>query len=252
MLPIRCPQCGLINHADDFSFPRCGQCHDDLVRCGTCAHLESDACVLPAGQRYFTPDLEGAKQCPRFTSRHSVRGTRLLLHIPAPVWMSGMLLLLFGVLLLGTWFIDPAWRYFRGNPIELKAIVPTQVMVGRPAVVTMRVVNKLNRASTRLYFDIGDDFLSAVKPGMPIPEPLRVTQVEKHLLLEYGELPAGGQMILQIPFIPQRVGTRAFSVRIFAPSNQLQQELSAPVAILPSLPAETLGLQKGALHERGR
>lgn len=252
MLPIRCPQCGLINHADDFAFPRCGQCHDDLVRCAACTHLDGDACALHEGQRYFTPDMEGAKQCPRFTSKHAVRGTRLLLHIPAPLWMSGMLLLLFGVLLLGTWFIDPAWRYFRGNPIELNAVLPAQATVGKPGVIALRVTNKLNRVSTRLYFDIGDDFMSAVKAGMPVPEPLRVTQAEKRLLLEYGQLAPGGQMVVQLPFVPQQIGPRTFSVRIYAPSNQLQQELSAQVAILPAVPETAVEVEKGASHGRGR
>jgi len=246
---IRCPQCGLINHTDDITFPRCGQCQEDLVRCTACEYLQGNVCTLPAGKAHFTADMNGAKFCPKFSSRYVVHGPRLFWHIPAPVWVSGLLLLIMLSLALGSWFIDPLWRIFRGNPLTLQVLIPEQVTLGKSAIVSLRVINRVNRASTRITLEIGDEFRQAVQLGNPAPPPSHIGVFNHHLLLEYDPLPAQGQLVVELPFVPRMTGAPRFGVRAYAPSNQLQQEVVAPIIILPAIhPLSSIG--KGVLHER--
>ena len=103
--------------------------------------------------------------------------------------------------------------------------MPQQVIVNSPFLVTMRITNPIRQPSTRIYIEIGEEFLEGALPGMPTPPPQRITHTDNRLLLEYPPLPPGANMLLQLPFIQQRAGITTFVTRVYAPSNHLRKEV---------------------------
>ena len=250
MVTIRCPSCGTLNHADDLSYPRCGQCHEDLVHCGDCRHYEAGACAHPQAHLLFTPDLEAAKQCPTFVSRHEKRDARIFAAMPAPLWMVLLVTIIIGALAAIAWFIDPRGRYFVGNPLELKLQIPAQVVTNQPFMIAMRITNLLPERSTRIFVEIGEEYLLDAVPGMPFPPPLRITRGPERLLLEYGPLGSHAQLPLQLPFVQRKRGVAMFVARIYAPENRLFREIRMPISAIgmSSLPSEG---KEGVRDERG-
>jgi len=231
MYPIRCPDCGQINHRDDLTFPYCGQCHQDLVRCTFCRHHEGSGCRHPRAYVHFTPDGEAAKHCPEFSAHTEVRGSRMMLKLPAPLWVSLLLLLVLTGLAAAAWFIDPIGRYFRGSPLRVQTTMPQQVEVDEPFIVKLAIQNLLDRPSTRVYVEIGSDFLSAVDWEVPYPHPERLESYQNRLLLEYEPLSPNSERVLQLPFIARHGGTAVFTAAIYAPSNQLIRRITVPIQV---------------------
>lgn len=201
------------------------------MRCPACRHFEAGECHHPHEAMRYTPDGEAAKNCPTFRSRNEVRDSRMHWNVPAPVWVSALLLLVMVALGVAAWFIDPAGRYLYGNPLRLETVVPAQVTVGQPFTVTMRITNLLDRESTHIYIEIGDKFLANAMPAMPAPEPLRIGHYKSRLLLEYDPLQAGGQSIIQLPFTPIHKGNAPFVAKVYAPSNQLRHIVNVPIVM---------------------
>ena len=246
---IRCPQCGMINRPDDIGYPRCGNCHEDLVRCAGCRHHKDADCRHVHGLAHFRPDGDGANECPQFRSRHEVREPHMLLTIPAPVWVSGMLAVLVLVLLAAAWFVDPAGRYFIGNPLRLETSVPAQVVPGEPFAITMRVQNLADRASTRIYLEIGEEFLARAAYRQPMPAPRRISSYRGRLLFEYDPLPAHGQQELVLPFTlrDDRTEPTIFQARVYAPMNQLRYPVQVPIVVGERPPGSEMDGQRGVL-----
>jgi len=229
---IVCPQCGMTNHPDDITYPRCNQCNEDLVRCPACRHFEAGGCHHPREAARYTPDGEAAKSCPSFRSRNELHDSSMQWNVPAPVWVSTLLLVILVGLCIAAWFIDPTGRYFRGNPLRLETMVPSQVMLGQQFYIKMRITNLMDRNSTRLYVEVGDEFLANALPGMPAPTPARISRTKNHLLLEYDPLPKYGWMTVLLPFTPMHKGAVPFTAKIYAPSNQLRQIVNTPPIII--------------------
>lgn len=227
----------MTNHPDDISYPRCSQCHDDLVRCPACRHFEAGGCLHAREAVRFTPDGEAAKACPGFRSRNEVPDSRMRWNVPAPVWVSALLLLILAGLVLAAWFIDPAGRYIFGNPLRLETVVPAQVTLAQPFNVVMRITNLLDRNSTRIYIEVGGEFLASAAPGKPVlmingePALTRIGHYHNSLLLEAESLPANGQAIVQLPFTMLKRGSSPFIARVYAPSNQLRHVVKVPIEV---------------------
>jgi len=140
-----------------------------------------------------------------------------------------MLLILLGLAIAG-WFIDPAMRYFHGNPLHLETAVPSQAPLGRTFFISMRITNEMNITSTRFYIVIGEQFMANVIAGTPSPEPrsrahYNIGRYRNRLVLEYDSLPGLSSVNIKLPFTPAKKGTLAFNARIYAPMNQLVQEV---------------------------
>lgn len=227
---IRCPHCGMLNHSDDIGFPLCGQCHEDLVRCGDCRHFQAGTCTHARERARFTPDQEAAKSCPAYHSRHQERDARLFTKLPAPLWVVSLLLIILGVLASLMWFIDPYGRYFFGNPLGLSIQVPRQVALQQPFQITIRITNELNVRSTPIYVEIGEEYLQAAALEMPYPQPRRIMRSPERLLLEYPPLNAKAVLPLRLSFVPTRPGVSFFVARIYAPSSHLSYEERVPIS----------------------
>ena len=233
MTTIRCPHCGTLNHADDFGYPRCGQCHEDLVRCGYCRHFDRDACTHPRFCERFTPDLEAAKSCPGFRSRFEAREAGVFAQLPAPLWVVFLLTLIVGCLTAAAWFIDPYGRYFFGNPLDLQANVPAVVTTNQPFTVTLRITNLLENArSTRIYIEIGEEYVNAAIPGPAFPPPRKVTYSSNRFVLEYGPLGRGAVLPVRLQFIQHKLGEAKFVARVYAPGNHLSHEVNTTIFAL--------------------
>jgi len=235
MNAIRCPDCGQENYREDATYPYCSKCQEDLARCTACRHHEGTGCRHPRAFTRFTPDNQAAKDCPAFVSRHEVRGSRWLTQLAAPLWVSVLILLILGSLAAASWFIDPAARYFRGNPLRVETAVEQQAIAGHPFQVRMLITNVMDRPSTRLYVEIGSEFLAHADWIVPTPQPKRLELDRQRLLLEYESLPRNGQLQLLLTFIPRQEGTLNFIARVFAPSNQMRRVIAVPVQVNGSL-----------------
>lgn len=232
VFPIRCPECGLINHRDDPSYPQCGHCHTDLARCTYCRHHEGRGCRHSRAYVNYTDDGEAAKFCAEFRSHDEVRGSRMTTKVPAPLWVSSLLLLIFLSLTFAAWFIDPLGRYFiAGDPLRVETTVPEQVVAGQPFTASMHIINLLNRPSTRLYVEFDRDFLDTVEWSNLSPQPVRMDRSQNRLLLEYHELPAGADSLLKFTFIAHERGIAPFAAKIYAPSTQLQRNITVPIRV---------------------
>ena len=236
MTTIRCPHCGTQNHADDFGYPRCSQCHEDLVRCSYCRHFEGGACAHPRAHVHFTPDLEAAKSCPAFRSQFEVRDSRLFAQLPAPLWVVFLLTLIVGCLTAAAWFIDPYGRYFFGNPLDLRAEVPAIVTVGQPFTVTLRITNLLDKArSTPIYIEvIGNEYqlISASN------QPRKITYNNEHVVLEYNPLGRGAMQAVRLQLVQRKLGDASFNVRVYAPANHQSHEVNTTIFALGAIPGE--------------
>lgn len=233
MTTIRCPHCGTQNHADDFGYPRCSQCHEDLVRCNYCRHFEAGACTHPRAYIHFTPDLEAAKSCPAFRSQFEVRDARMLAQLPAPLWVVFLLTLVVGCLTAAAWFIDPYGRYFFGNPLDLRADVPAIVAVGKPFTVTLRITNLLDKArSTPIMIEvIGDEYqlISASN------QPRKITYNNEHFVLEYAPLDSGAMRSIRLQLVQRKLGEARFIARVYAPGNHQSHEVNTEIFALANL-----------------
>jgi hypothetical protein len=231
LYPIRCPECGLVNHQDDLAYPHCGQCHEDLVRCSACQHHEANGCRHSRAYTRYTPDLEAAKDCPDYRPRTEIRGSRLLANWPSPLWVSTLLCLILLSLGLATWLIDPAGQYFHGSQLQIITNVPQQVVVDKPFAVTMDMANLLAQPSARIYVQIDANFLAMVDWRMPTPTPLRYGFDRHHaLVLEFDPLPSYARRTITLPFVARHSGVTAparpgavtlpFIVTVYSPLNQ--------------------------------
>lgn len=250
MTTIRCPHCGTLNHADDFGYPRCSQCHEDLVRCSYCRHFDGGTCTHPRAHVNFTPDLEAAKSCPAFRSRFEARDARILAQLPAPLWVVFLLTLIVGSLTAAAWFIDPYGRYFFGNPLDLRADVPAVVTINQPFTITLRITNMLDTVrSTPVYIEIGEEYVSAALAGQASPAPRKVTYSSNHYVLEYGPLGRGAVLPVRLQFIQHKLGEARFVARVYAPGNHLSHEVNTTIYALSGLSGEG---REGDHNERGR
>lgn len=234
MATLRCPQCGMLNDTDDIGFPRCGQCHEDLVRCGDCKSFEGDACTHPQMHEHYTPDGDAAKTCPAFHSRYEERESRFVTDIPAPIWVAlSLLLVLLGLALLA-WGIDPAGRYFFGNRLQLALAVPKQVTVNKPFSVILRLANPLDQPSTHIYVEIGEEFLANANAGTPSPHPERIIHVrsQNRLLFGYDPLPPVEQRQYSLPFTIVRRGNIPLVIRLYSPISHLCQEVRTTIVAM--------------------
>lgn len=234
MFSVRCPECNELNHRDGPTFPFCGRCHHDLARCAYCRHHEGNGCRHPRAYVRYTPDGDAAKQCRDFASSHEVRGSRLVVGLPAPLWVSILLLLILGSMALAGWFIDPAGRYFFGSPLRVETAVPQQVLAGEPFKVDLLITNLLDHPSAHVTLDIDSAFLADVDWQLPDPRPERLEADRTRLLLEYEPLPRGAQRHLMLYFTPRRDGVVTFGARIYAPGNQLRSRIAAPIQVVPN------------------
>jgi hypothetical protein len=200
--------------------------------CGDCRQYGDGSCRHPLAYARFRPDGQSAKSCAAFASRYAAR-RGMMWAIPAPVWVASLLVLVLVGLAVSSWFIDPHGRYFRGNPLHVIAWVPDRVDVGQTFIITMRITNVLEETSSRIYLEIDDEFLQSAAPVMPLPEPrpARINRLNDRLVLEYPPLPAGGNLVVQLPFVPLRTGTAPFVARIYAPSNQLGPAIEKPIRV---------------------
>jgi len=223
----------MINHPDDIGFPNCGQCHEDLIRCTSCRHAEAASCRHPHGRTRFAAFApENATRCPHFRARTEERQPSWRITVPAPVWVSAMMLLILVMLGSAIWFIDPTGRVLHGNPLRLETTVPRQVIAGQPFNITMRFTNILPQVSTRIFVEVSGGFLSVAEPGMPTPPPVRYSRTGDRLVFEYQPLPSGGQRVVQLPFVARNTGTAPFVARVYAPENQLRQEVRVPIEVV--------------------
>ncbi|MHB9026752.1 MAG: hypothetical protein ACYC7E_21685 [Armatimonadota bacterium] len=231
MLTVRCPQCGTKNNQDDIGFPLCSQCQADLVLCASCRHVEGTGCGHPVARARYSGDPNDAKGCPEFRSAHEERRPRMLWQVPAPVWVSFLLLTLLLAIFGASLFIDPAGSYLRGNPLRLETVAPAQVRQGEVDVVKLRVTNLLNRPSTRIYILVDKEFLAEADLVEPQPKPERVNPDRNRFVLEYPPVPARRSMLIKIGFIPRRSGSVTFSAKVYAPSHQLRHAVTVPILV---------------------
>lgn len=236
MNAIRCPQCGMLNQSDDIGFPRCGQCHEDLVRCSSCRFWEATGCRHPQEHVRYTADDDVAKRCPGFRARTDERGPRLLSTIPAPFWVSTVLFLILLILIGSTWMLDPGSPLFsKNNPITLETMIPLHVRVGEPFLVRMQLTNREHADSSRIFIEVDRLFLGNVEPLMPVPAPRHMSIEHQTLLLEYDQLPPHGTMEIVLPFVAATPGNVPFAARVYSPLNYLRQEtVSEPIIIQPA------------------
>lgn len=208
-----------------------------------CRHSEGTGCRHPKAYPNYTPDGEAAKTCAEFRSRYEERAPRLMSSLPAPLWVSVLLVLILTSLAAAAWFIDPYGRYFHGSPVRIETIVPDQVTAGTPFIVATRVTNLLDRPSTRIYVELGEDLLAAADWGTPSPAPRHIDRYYHRVLLEYEPLPPGGQRTYYFSFTPRRAGVVPIIARIYAPSNQLRYVINVPII---AVPGATKDSNKGA------
>ena len=222
MYPIRCPECGLINHYDDVTFPLCGQCQTDLLRCACCRHHVGSGCAHPRAYLRYTEDGQAAKDCPDFHSRQEVRGSRLMARLPAPLWVSLLLGLILFALLASSLFIDPKARYFVGSPLRVEEAIPASTMVGRPFTITCGSPTCWRTSSaSRYYLVMNEDFFRIVRWEAPPPGVEHMQVSRNRLFFSYEPLPPSGQRTLQFSFRPRLGGMAHFNAQIYSPSNQL-------------------------------
>jgi hypothetical protein len=228
---IRCPRCGTVNHADDIGYPHCGQCHEDLVRCTVCRRHDGETCTDRRARAWYVPGGEAAKRCSHFVARHAVMDARWTRSLPAPLWVGALMALILVTLIGAALFIDPAARYFRGNPMEFKVAIAggQDFREGEPFLATMQVANLIDQPSTRVFIEVDE---RAMRAGALVPEPDRLTRHGNKLVLEYAPLPPRGRMILQMQLIPRRPGPAAFSTRLYAPRNHLRGERTRLIEVV--------------------
>jgi hypothetical protein len=249
-LPIRCPECGTLTFPDDPGFPRCSQCHEDLLRCPWCHHHNGQTCTHRHATAWYAPEGEAAKRCPFFDSRHTIRPSRIAGTLPAPVWVLGILAVIMGGLMVSIWFVDPSWMRFAGQPVRLETIMPAEAIIGKPFTVTLRMTNRWHHPTHRVTIEIGDEVLAAATPGMPTPIPTRMSYTARRLLLEYSPPATNRVWELQLPFTPQVRGRVIFSARIWAPRDQLRQLIRTEFTIreAPSRLSEPVAPTSGPIE----
>lgn len=222
----------MLNHAEDIGFPRCGQCHEDLVRCPGCRHYEDNRCTHPQAHARYTPDQEAAKACPSFRSRDEERDPRFIANLPPPLWVIFLLMVILLGLAALTWSIDPKGYYFRGFPLALETRIPKQVMVNHPFPITMRLLNRQQRTSTRVYIDVGGGTFTLAPPLLTGQLPVSITRRNGRMLLEYNGLPAGGQVVVQFSIIPLEKGALNFEANVYAPNSHLNHRVAEVIKAL--------------------
>jgi len=232
----------MLNHADDLSYPRCGQCHEDLVRCPFCRHYEEGACAHPRARAQYTPDGEAAKQCAAYRSRHETNDPRILHNLPAPLWVLSLLALVVGMLTTAICFVDPSGWYFFGvgKSLKLEMQVPTRVIHHQEFYVTLHITNYFPGRSTPIYLEIPREYLSAATPGMPTPRPREFIQNKDHAIFTYAPLEEGEERAILLPLVQNQLGEAMFHARIYAPRNHLFQEVKMPIVAVAghSLPEQ--------------
>lgn len=231
MQSIRCPECGFINYRDDDTFPRCRQCRQELLNCAFCLQHESIGCTHSTGRRHYTSDGLAAQNCRFFSSPHQITQAGRNFSLPAPLWISILFVLICCLLTAINWFIDPRHLYFRGSPLHIETTAPLEIIPDSSFLVTMRVTNLLDCASTPYYLEIDADFLKTVDWESSTPPPLHVNYYHQRLFLEYEPLPSGGYRTVQLSFNPHPGKIAPFSARLYAPGNRLRHTITVPLQI---------------------
>jgi hypothetical protein len=231
---IRCPICGRDNTEADEGFPLCSNCHTDLVVCEHCVSFENGHCTHPREYVHWTPDGNGAKECPAFHSHFARAPQHWRRTVPAPVWVTGLLLLVVITFLLASLFIDREGRYFQGEKINLETVVPARARAGERCYVVMRIANPLDRTSTHLYIEVQDptDLV-----GVPDPVPDRTYRDAERVFMEYAPLAPGGWITVKIPFLPRDPGVINVMARLYAPRTQFRQEVPIKIEVVARRPS---------------
>ena len=151
--------------------------------------------------------------------------------VPAPIWVSLLIVFILAGMALAAFFIDSSNRYLYGNPLRVETAIPKHVLAGQPFVVAMRISNPIDRPSSHIYIDVDKSFLSVVDWVMPLPKPLRIDRSRNRLIIEYEPISPQGDRIIQFSFIARHSGYIPFKADIYAPSNQLRQTVTAPIIV---------------------
>ena len=172
-----------------------------------------------------------AQNCRYFSSINEQAPTGWAKSLPIPLWVTLLLVLVCCYLAIITLFIDPHLLYFRGNPLHVETIAPLEVMPDKSFIITMRVTNLLDQASTPYYLEIDANFLRSVDWESSTPPPFHVNYYHQRLFLAYEPLPSGGYRTVQLSFNPHRGKISPFSARLYAPGNHLQNTITIPLQL---------------------
>jgi hypothetical protein len=218
VLPIKCPQCGLVNDPNDVGFPQCSGCGEGLVDCAACRHYSDLACDDPVGGKLFSPGRNSAPKCPSYRSRYAVAGSRWLQSLPAPAWVAtALLLVLLGITALIA-YVDPnGTLWVNRERLYVNVVVPAQMKVGVLNTIEVTVENPSGHRGSRYYLELEGTLCSNVfaEMSMPSPEPISLSRDVKGLKYQLEYPPVRDWKKIRLYFRPKRTGEQTIVVKLY-------------------------------------
>ncbi|HUT75113.1 MAG TPA: hypothetical protein VM221_09825 [Armatimonadota bacterium] len=231
MVTLKCPQCGKLCREGIVPFPRCGRCHEQLLKCRYCADYDAqmlDCVSISRPDDFHISDPDRYLACPFHKSTLDLARQAL---VRSRVWVTTLILAVvaaLAVVLLARHYAPPP-----APAVVLHArIAPTEVVsVREPAIISIQIWNPGPGRVEQVVVALDRSCERHLRLDRIMPKPSRQRRTDRTRRMWFPALAAGGVLDLQLHVTPVRAGTCRLAAEIMAPGSGRRERVKTSLDI---------------------
>jgi len=234
MTVLKCPKCGKLCREGLVPFPRCGQCHEQLLKCRYCAHFDAQMhdCVSTARPEDFhVSDPDRYLACPyhKTTIAWLAGQPAVRRRVWAPAFGLAALVLLAAAVWLHTRPSLPA----AGSTLHARVVPVDEAYLNEPLIMHIQILNSGPAPSDEVVLGLDRSCERHIALTYVEPEPTRQARTGSKTYMWFPPLPAGALLELRLHVTPIRQGTWQFAAEVLTAGSTKRERLKTTLEIAP-------------------
>jgi len=232
MVVLKCPKCGKLCREGLVPWPRCGRCHERLLKCRYCADFDARMldCVSTFRSEDFRmrdPDLYLA--CPHHRTTLEVRPPQRL--VRRQVW-AGVFLL--GVAAVAAMLVLRPRDTASSQPVVHARGVPApDAVVHEPMVVELQIWNPGPGDVEQVIVALDRSCERYLRLTYVEPTPLAQRRTESARIMWFARLAKGEVLSLRLHVTPTKEGSIHLEADVEVPGSGRREHVALPLDIMP-------------------
>ena len=232
MLVLKCPKCGKLCREGLVPFPRCGRCHEQLLKCRYCADYDARMldCVSPLRAEDFhvrDPDLYLA--CPHHRTTLAPVAPRAL---GRRVWMPAVALTMAAVA-VAVIFTRPRPAPEGGLALHARVAPAHETYLGEPMVLELQIWNPGPGKTDEIVLALDRTYRKHVQLTYVEPEPFAERRTRRWHRMWFSGLEEGEVLDVRMHMVPIKQGTWQMRAEVMSPGVAKRERLQATLEIAP-------------------
>jgi len=232
MVVLKCPKCGRLCREGVVPWPRCGRCHEQLLKCRYCADFDARMldCVStfrPEDFRMRDPDLYLA--CPHHRTTLGVGPPQRL--VRRLVWAGALVLAVAAITAMLV--LRPRNTASPQPVVHARAVPVAEAVVREPLVVELQIWNPGPGDVEQVVVALDRSCERYLRLTYVEPTPLAQRRTKSARIMWFARLAEGEVLSLRLHVTPTRDGSTHLEAEVAVPGSGRRERVAAPLDIMP-------------------